>query len=77
MKTPNMLSQELMNSAELRSQILPPANANNLKAPENEHIFSKYSWNLIKNIILIRFWRAAWNFLNKCLRIFVFMYVYV
>ena len=28
-----------------------------LKAPEHEYIFSKYSWNLIKNIILMIFWR--------------------
>ena len=28
-----------------------------IKAPEHEYIFSKYSWNLIKSIILMIFWR--------------------
>ena len=46
-----------------------------LKAPEHEYIFSKYSWNLIKNIILIIFWRVVWNYSNNCLHICVFMYV--
>ena len=38
------------------------------KAPEHEYIFSKYSWNLIKSIILIIFRRLGWNmfvFKNK------------
>ena len=48
---------------------------NYLKAPEHEFIFSKYSWNLIKNIILIIFWPVAWKYFNNCLRICVFMYV--
>ena len=46
-----------------------------VKAPEHEYIFSKYSWNLIENIILIIFRRVAWNYFNNCLRICVFIYV--
>ena len=42
---------------------------------EHEYIFSKYYWNLIKNIILPIFRREAWNYLNNCLHICVFMYV--
>ena len=33
-----------------------------IKAPEHEYIFSKYSWNLMKNILLVIFRRVAWNF---------------
>ena len=47
-----------------------------LKAPEHECIFSKFSWNLIKNITLIIFRRVAWNYFNNCLRISVFMSVF-
>ena len=50
-------------------------NHGRLKAPEHEYIFSKYSWNLMKNVILIVFRRVAWNYLNNSLRICVFMYV--
>ena len=46
-----------------------------LKDPEQNYIFSKYSWNLMKNIILIIFCRVAWDYLNNCLHICVFMYV--
>ena len=46
-----------------------------LNAMEHEYIFSKYSWNLIKNIILTIFLSVAWNYLNNCLHICVFMYV--
>ena len=45
------------------------------KGPGTRNIFSKYSWNLIKNIILIIFRRVAWNYFNNCLRICVFMYI--
>ena len=45
------------------------------KTPERKYIFSKYSWNLIKNIILLIFRRVAWNYSNNCLRIYVFLYV--
>ena len=34
---------------------------NFVKALEHEYIFLKYSWNLIRNIILIIFWRVAWK----------------
>ena len=40
--------------------------AASVKTPEHEYIFSKYSWNLIKNSILMIFWRVAWNYLNNC-----------
>ena len=46
-----------------------------IKALEHEYIFSKYSWNLIKNIILPIFRRVAWNHLNNCLHICVFLHV--
>ena len=45
-----------------------------LKVREHEYIFSKYYWNLIKNIILI-FRCVAWNYFNNCLRIYVFINV--
>ena len=47
-----------------------------IKALEHEYIFSKYSWNLIKNIILPIFRRVAWNYLNNGLHICVSTYVY-
>ena len=46
-----------------------------IKALEHEYIFSKYSWNLFKNIILPIFRSVALNYLNNCLHISVFIYV--
>ena len=40
---------------------------NHCLRPRNTNtFFSKYSWNLIKNSILMIFWRVAWNYLNNC-----------
>ena len=44
------------------------------KALEHEYIFSKYSWNLIKNILML-FWRVAWKYIKNCLRNCV-IYIY-
>ena len=61
-----------------------------LKAPKHEYIFSKCSWNLVKNILIKLFskysWNlmkniltifrgVAWNYSNNYLRICLFMYV--
>ena len=47
------------------------------KAPEHEYIFSKYSWNLIKNIILKIFRRLGWNyFKNFCEFVYLCMFVF-
>ena len=51
-----------------KAQFLQALSFRFIKAPEHEYIFSKYSWNLIKNIILMIFWRVAWNYLNNCLQ---------
>ena len=41
-----------------------------IKALEHKYIFSKYSRNLIKNIILTIFRRVAWNYLSNCFQWF-------
>ena len=48
-----------------------------VKAPEHEYIFSKYSWNLIENIILIIFRRVAWNFsITVCAFVYLCMFAF-
>ena len=61
----------LINIIETCDNTILPSHGN----VEHEYIFSKYYWNLIKNNILPIFRREAWNYLNNCLHICVFMYV--